>query len=260
MRKAGWIIAAVVVIALLGLIINALFAVSEPKYAGRPLSAWLKLCNQNYPTLTLDADAAVRNIGPAGIPTMLRLLQARDSSFKLRAVKLVRKIPFLNFQYWPAESRQTAALQGFRLLGASASNAVPALIKIYEDHASDEIQLAASQALKYIGPASAGAVPMLLRLATNSNESIRWRAIDTLGGIHASPDVVVPALTAALRDPSASVRMNAADALGNFGPAAKPATAALLHSLLDELVRNRAEEALEKINPSALGDNMVNER
>lgn len=262
MRKTWWIITTVLVIALLGLITNAMLAASEPKYAGKSLSAWLKVYNQNPAVLTItnEADDAVRKIGTAGIPTLLRLLQARDSSFKLRVVGLAQKLPFLNYRHWPAASRRFAALQGFRLLGAGASNAVPALIRIYENHDSDEVQLAASLALKYIGPASAKAVPMLLRFATNSIEALRWRAIDTLGGIHARADIVVPVLTRALRDPSASVRINAADALGNFGPEAKPATAALLISLRDELVKSRAEEALEKIDPSALAQNAPVER
>ena len=86
---------------------------------------------------------------------------------------------------------------------------------------------------------------------------INTRAREAVDAIKAATngrlDLVVPALTRALRDPNPSVRGNSASALGQIGGAAKPAVPELLRLLQDtnNYPRLRSMEMLLKIDPEA---------
>src|SRR5581483_7642785 len=136
---------------------------TEPVFNGRPLGFWLEALETwtNSAQLQVardNADAALQSSGTNAIPTLLRWLTAHDSrvAFKLR--NLMAKVsPHGSF-------RRTALLQhqlandGFNILGARASNAVPALINIIE-HAPDlHSRVTAIWAIGYIGPPATNAI------------------------------------------------------------------------------------------------------
>ncbi len=113
-------------------------------------------------------------------------------------------------------------------MGADASNAVPALIELYDRDLSILGQSTIARALGNIGPAAKQAVPSLLKRGTNPNRSVRASAIYALGQIHCDPEQVVPLLTKSLADTNAWIRWKAALGLKAFGADAKPAVPALV--------------------------------
>ena len=116
----------------------------EPVYQGRRLSDWLRgyapMSMGGYalvgtgggPSISWEqADAAMGDAGTRAIPTLLRLLRARDSGVKTKLIELAQKQHFIPISHTPAASLNFEAAMGFRRLGTNAGGAVPALVKIY---------------------------------------------------------------------------------------------------------------------------------
>ncbi|MDB6063806.1 MAG: hypothetical protein JWR26_14 [Pedosphaera sp.] len=138
----------------------------------------------------------------------------------------------------------------FTALGASASNAVPQLMKMYNGNDFDYSQRMILGSLGATGPAASNAVPLLLRIAAKTNDPALLVSIFALGSIHSEPEKVVPLLSKWLRDPNLNVvRFFAAKSLGRFGTEARLATSDLLERLQDQdfQVRVNALEALARI-------------
>lgn len=76
-------------------------------------------------------------------------------------------------------------LKGLR---ADAEPAIPALMKLVEDHVGGEVENRAIETLGDLGPAAKCAVPLLTKAAESGGEDISWRAVDALGNI--GPDAV----------------------------------------------------------------------
>ena len=170
----------------------------EPVYEGKPLSYWL----ESYGPIMVatnrsqrEADAAVRQAGTNALPTLLRMLRARNSSMTLKLVELVQQQHFVAIHFlFPRLDRNYQAQVGFRILRADASNAVPALIKILEEKRSWESAMFTAISLGNIGPAAAAAVPALLQNATDPESEARGSSLLALGLIGAVPERVVPVL------------------------------------------------------------------
>jgi hypothetical protein len=286
----GRIILRVIVASLLVAIVGAagwLIATwpSDPKYNGKPLTYWLE---HYWPTPTnmggsyILADPqsveAIRNIGTNGIPTFLRLIRAQDSPIKLKLIALAQKQHLVTIEFsgrgliytgppqpatpqkkrprikfTPAGVRNQWAAFGFGELRSAASNAVPSLTELLDDHPSQISQVSAIQALGAIGPAAGPAAPCIVRVLAGTNVADRGNCVWALGQIHAHPDLAVPALTDLLSD--RSLAQAAAEALAQFGPAAEPAVP-VLTELLDDPnsnVHRAATNALERIT-SATSD------
>src|SRR5260370_12669481 len=82
----------------------------EPVYQGKSLSYWCDHCAANSflssdQELQEQAGIAIRAIGTNAIPTLLRMLKARDSKFKLGLIQLTRKQHFFDFKWRTAESK-----------------------------------------------------------------------------------------------------------------------------------------------------------
>jgi len=234
------------------------FSFRQPMYQGKRLSKWLEGYNsRSDPFIPLSerpqwqqADRAVRHFGTNAIPTLLGVLRVRDALWKLTLVRLAAK-QGLFIPYTPALERNMCAAMAFASLGGTASNSVPALVQIYKENRSKESRNAVVVAMGNIGPAAGRAVPCLLDAATNSDFSIRFNALTSLGEIHAQPELVVPVLVAALRNRDES-RVAAEDALGDFGTDAKAAVPALVELLKDESPQRRfAASSLKRIDPHA---------
>lgn len=232
---------------------------AEPLYQGKPLSEWLKAYQLTEAMRMADleaqqqkADEAVRHAGTNALPTLLRMLRAKDSALKIQFMHLARRQNIFRIQCTPADERNDAALRAFKVLGVSAQSVVPALIEIADQDISPVSHYSAIDALGCIGPAASEAVPALLQWATNGDPTLRWHAMNALGEIGAEPDRVVPVLINGLRDPN--TRPSAAFALGKFGPDAKPAIAALtvfLDSRKDTTDKSVYTNALKLIDTEA---------
>jgi HEAT repeat protein len=237
MRKRVQIALAVFFVVLGGVIAWQVARLREPVYHDKPLSAWLQSYGAN--SESQESDDAVRNIGTNAIPILLDNLRAYDSQLKL-------PLAALGMRFTPAETRHTRAEKGFSALGAEASNAVPALIAIYDENVSPSARKAAANALVEIGPASKAAIPALIKSAADTNAEVRAFALYTLGRLALESKLVVPVLIKGLRDPDREVRSNAAfglEALAFMGGDAKPAIPALVETLKDSQVSARASAA-----------------
>ncbi len=212
------------------------------------MSEWLAAYNGPSP----ETDEAVRRLGTNAIPTLLRMLRAKDSRVTAKVVRLVQKQHLIKFAYTYDFQKNGAAARAFDSLGADAKDAVPELIKIFEKNISANSQNYTAWALGAIGPPAAKAVPLLLRASTETNYT-RRNAIYALGKIHAEPELVVPALTNLLTNPDRDVRASTISSLELFGSGAKSAVPVLIQSLNDPNppVRKLARSALQKIDPEA---------
>jgi HEAT repeat protein len=157
---------------------------------------------------------------------------------------------------------------GLQALGPGATNAVPRLIEILEQGASESSIDYTARTLAVIGPEAKAAVPSLLRAATDSNLSNHSYALWALGMIHANPDEVVPVLITALGNPSGQDQLFAVIALGKFKGDAKsavpalekvleslkptPASAAATQTFISQIeIRIEARKALQQIDPES---------
>ncbi len=261
MRKKRYLLS-VVLVALIGGLACMVFRQSEsaePMYEGKPLTYWFR----NY-YLTAGhywwqgkMYNAVRDTGTNAIPTLLRLLQAKDSPLKLRLSKAMESITLIHHQqYWTAGSRNMAGAKGFQILHDSGAGAVPDLLRILDLHVSSDSENCTIEALGHIGPGAEAAVKSLLQRVTGTNWFLSNSAMEALGKIHSHPELVVPVLIAKLRAGDKYAieysMPTAADALAGFGENARTAVPALLAILAqtNEFARLGAVRALGNIHAS----------
>ncbi len=252
MGKLSLILAGFLLIASLAVVASFLRKPAEPIYEGRSLGVWLRGYLGGEPERQ-RADEVMLQIGTNAIPTLLRMLRERDSAIAVRLVVLLRRQNLVKIRYTFADERNAEAAQAFAVLGARAKDAVPELIRIYQQNFSDSSRCRACNSLGAVGPAASEAIPTLLSGLTNADWSVRELCADTLGMIHSRPQTVVAALAKALRDTNDTVRAFAALGLGRFGADAKPAVADLVRLLEDPESPPRwfATNALEMIRSPA---------
>lgn len=229
----------------------------EPLYQGKALSSWLEAYDPYLrwnikPSQKQEVDAAVRHIGTNAIPTLLRMLRARDGRLKARFLEVLNKQRIVKFNPTPpAENLHFAAATAFAVLGAEASDAVPELINIYKQNISESSQYHTVLALSMIGPPSNAAVPTLVESMSASNAEMRLCIVSALARIHPKPELVVPVLINNLNDPLPLNRQAIVHLLGDFGTNAKQATSDITKMLNDpsDAVREAVTNALKLINP-----------
>lgn len=199
----------------------------EPVYQGKPLSYWCFQYASNsfnpYGQADKQAEIAIRTIGTNAVPTLLRWFTVEDSEFKRKFIQFTRRKHLININWRPAELMRFEAESGFRCLGPDGASAIPSLIKIYDDPSY---------------------VP---------RSYLHFASVQTLGDIHAKPELTVPVLARALNDPDEGVRVVAASGLAAFGYDAKSAVPELIKALADPFpeVRDNAASALKLIDPAA---------
>jgi HEAT repeat protein len=168
--------------------------------------------------------AAVTNAGAAAVPDLLGLVRAKDTPLGLKLIALAQKQHYFAVVHIADKALNERARYAFRLLGPTASNAVPALIKIYKENISYESRLAAIDALGAIGPRASAGIPVLTNATASTNATERMTAAWSLGMIRSQPDMVIQVMFhLMMNDPDAGVRRQAAYSLRNFGPEANSA-------------------------------------
>jgi len=244
MRKRVQIALAVLLLTLLGVTAWQVFLPREPVYQGIRLSGWLEYYRSDADAP--EVDEALRKFGTDAIPFLLKNLRAEDSRLRMM-------LTAVGLKYTPAETFHMRAEKGFGALGAEASNAVPALIGVYEQSGCPSGRHAAANALVEIGPAADQAIPALIKSTTGTNSEVRAFALYTLGRIALQPGLVAPVLIRALGDTDREVRYQAAFGLSSFafmGGDARPAVPALIETLQDSDAGTRcgAAQALGHIH------------
>lgn len=223
----------------------------DPVFHGRPLHVWLKKLDHcemaGIGGANADGEQAVmRDIGTNALPTLTRMLTAKDSPLELKVIALARKQNLIKFRFRRAELKHLVAAGWLESMGANAAPAVPDLLASYRRETSPYARASIAEVLGSIGPGAQAGVSSLLQDAGSTNDYLRSTAIASLGKIRSDPGRVVPALIRALHDPDDNVRLAAADSLGEFGAAARPAVPALM-GLLTEHGRDDAEDAAEAL-------------
>jgi hypothetical protein len=145
MQKRVYIALAVLLVMLAGVIAWQVLHLREPIYQGKRLSSWLE-AYKLYGVAGVEtwqvrveqqeADEAVRRIGTNALPTLLRMLRAKDSALKVKLMDLAQKQRFIHINYIPSDELNYRACSAFGVLRAKAQSAVPALIRIYEQNIS----------------------------------------------------------------------------------------------------------------------------
>lgn len=227
-----------------------------PMYEGKPLSYWLECLDITYPHETSEqkAEHAIQAIGTNAIPTLLKMVEKKDSPLKNRLIALRRKERFLKIKIVPDYYYHALATYGFGVLGKDGRKGVPALIKILNDSDCDGCRNSAIASLGGIGPAAESAVPTLVRsLVVDTNYGHKLYIISALGEIHAHPEIAVPALTNCLADSRTGVREFTIKALGSFGTNAAQAIPILEKKLTDydSGIQKLSLDALKRIDPKA---------
>jgi hypothetical protein len=144
---------------LLGAVVTFAPKSNEPVYEGRSLTQWLREVDEaplswngleetNHPVRI--AIRAVRAIGTNGVPTLLRLIEARDSRAKTAVLYLLDKQTVVRIRVRRAENLNRYGIKGFQLLRTNAQAAVPSLL--VDSHAKDpQLRTRALLALEMLG-------------------------------------------------------------------------------------------------------------
>jgi HEAT repeats len=187
-----------------------------PVFEGKTLDFWLRqyrstAANPDKVVQNEQAVRAVRSIGTNAVPALLKMVRAKGSKYGLSDLNI-------------------KGVDGFYILGAAASNAVPELVEIFEENKYPTSRASAAHALEGIG---SGAFAFM-----------------ALAKIPASCDRVIPIATQALNDTNFLVDYEAMNVLGNCGTSAKEAVPALVEMLTnaDIKLRRSASVTLGKIH------------
>lgn len=243
----------------------------EPVYQGRPLSSWLdhhvasSSARPPYGSPAWkEADEAIRHIGTNAVPTLVRMLRAKDKpDFVLKLMDWGRRHGLPGMQYRRASAQHEEAEYAFEMLGADAVSAVPDLIEIYRRNISESSHMYAALSLGHLGRGAEAALPVLIDSFTHTNKDVRFYAVSAVMHIGGQPDVVIPALTSALKDSNVNVRWNALVGLSMFGGRARPAVPEILQMLDDpgmlgdESIKPQVELAVWRIAPEKIGKPLV---
>lgn len=218
----------------------------EPVYDGTPLRYWLSgydatVSGRKKRPTQPRADEVIREIGTNTIPTLLSMLDERESALGLRLDVLARqqKIFKINWEYRHAYDDSYDAVKAFRVLGPQTVDLMPQLIKIYDKN----LHPYSRQSIVAIVASSAPRAPeteafLMQALADTNDFIVRMNAAVALGEIHAPASVAVPALIRALSDPENGVRYWAVVSLAEYGKEARAATPALKKVIEEEMANS----------------------
>src|SRR5262249_33527604 len=97
----------------------------------------------------------------------------------------------------------------------------------------------------------------------HTNSEVRFHAVSAVMHIGGAPDIVLPALTGALKDPSVNVRWNALAGVSMLGSRGRPAVSEILKMLNDPgmvgsiSIIQQVETTLWRIAPEQVGKPLV---
>ncbi len=212
----------------------------EPRYLGQPLSFWLSGNWVSHTPVELafihdNQDAAIRQMGPTAVPTLVRWLRAHDSPLELNLFVLLQKQSYIHFHRFTDVQQHRLASDGFVALGASAQSAIPYVLEIAQHGPDNDSRMHALFVLSQLGAPTERDLPALVNSAicANSPDAQRY-AIQALGRIHAQPSLVVPALLSVLKTSSDKTHVDALKALCQM-PAVPRLSRPVVSAMIDVL-------------------------
>lgn len=262
MKFSKPILSAIVVMATIGIFACLLQRSAGPFYQGKPMRYWLQQYKYNHfydsgGELDRQAQAAIQHIGPGAIPIYLRMMDAKESWFRVKLVSLLSwqwrnrlHVPD-NLDYRDEiDTQRELGGSGIAALGPEAQPAIPAIEKLLKDE-NLAIRENAASVLGALGPVASNAVPSLIECLMDPDSAVRSRAELSLHVIVQHPGQVITIVDPFLDSNDQRLRLTALTALGSFGPAAKPTVPHILKLLndSDQAVRDCAVNALLAIAP-----------
>ncbi len=166
---------------------------------------WVDDLSSTNLTVRLRAVESLAAAGSPAIPALERALTSDDPAVRRQAVIALRRI------------------------GPQAVEAVPGLVNRLKDDDRGVVE-EALVALERIGPGAESAVTAIAEIIDQSNTSLRFVAIEALGGIGLP---AVPALQEKLRHPEEACRLKAAIQLSRLGKPTEEAAQVLRAGLTD---------------------------
>ncbi len=181
-------------------------------YQGKSVKTWSELAYSGDPTAT----TALKTLGSNAVPTLIELLQTKDSLLHKELWSLAPRLPtrwrrIVWRRIGPPNAAATrgAAARALGIIGPEANAAVPFLARALQDP-EHEVCWDAATALSRIGKES---VPVLIA-ALQNRDSTRRRAIAyALAEIGPDAEAALPALTQRLQDNDPEVQKAAAYSL-----------------------------------------------
>ena len=220
-RRLAFIIASLVLVIALIVYLCWPSGPYGPSYQGRALTSWLQdyanpvhnlqhvsdLRELNFAQRFKDAEHAVKEIGTNGIPTLLQLLQAKDSGFKRIFFGSGNQFSLHRYTISAREKRDMA-FAGFMILQKEALPAVPQLMALSK-HSDPEVRMRAFDCLVIIeSPDLEPLVPVLVQFSHDPDPVNREKAAQqmrmfiqmispeeakTAGVYEAFPELIPPA-------------------------------------------------------------------
>ena len=283
-KKSVAVIAAILFLALAFVAWALIQQNSEPIWNGMPLSAWTEdLATGSSREIREAADDAIRHIGAAGVPSLLQMLRARDTTLHSAVARLIRELnrrqSKMVFGVVSAREQHVNAALAFEVLGPIGRPAIPELKKLLARVPEPEF---VADALAGIGPEGVVAIleslpkvapekrwvlyssaakwpsqapaitAALLRSIKSPNAEERRDAAGFLGRFKQDPATTVPALISALRDKEGKVRVQALSSLAELGTNATTAIVPLMALARNKswLPTSEVSNALARIQPA----------
>lgn len=221
------------------------FHTAEPRYRGRTVGQWLSAYHYENGKLIYKPipgyDEAIRALGTNAIPSLVRMLSAKDPLFYQPIVQFFGDVqhPVVNWlrlnKAWLG--RRDAAV-GFGVLGPTATNVIPALLKTKP---TGELV----DSLNAMGP---DGLPLVLRTIEAGNDAIRFTGLFALQAKAYDRKTVVETWLHYANDPSPKVRWAAVTLLWAAPLQERPEVLPKLQELQHDPDRKVAEMASLTLN------------
>lgn len=250
-RVIGYAIAAVAVVT--AIVVCVLGNEREPSHDGKTLTQWLvemQGLGMNNRAKYNECSEAVYTMGTNAVPTLLRMVDCKDSPVKLKAIQWLGPQWSERLKMRRADYYHSKVTFGFSSLRERAAPAVPGLIALL--HSSDRgVQAAAAECLSDIGPEAGPATEELVQLLHNCTRNdgiLILSAMDGLRGPVRNVEIAVPELLIWINGERKSWNyvQHAVEVLYSYGPAAKAAVPAL-QSLLNDPDPNLSNAAFNSL-------------
>ena len=257
------------------------FLSGEPAYQGKRLSAWIQ--DLEWVTSNLNSEAktnrhaaavlAVRQIGPSGLPFLLRGLRTEGSRWEPNKETWSH---LLHVNYVPPREHNARIFAAIEALGSDARSGMPTMVEILQSgripgmaivlretfgpdaipyliegltNRFAQVRAASAAGLRGLGHSGEPAMDALIAGFADGDRDARLQCVVAAGRVRGRSPAAVPALIRMLKDPDHEVRAQAAKALGLYGPKALDALPELRRATEDKegQVSERAIEALKMI-------------
>jgi hypothetical protein len=242
--------AALLCIGVLALVLNR-HRSGEPKFDGKTLT---ELMLEEHPGGFQPPHRVVRSLGTNAIPALLRMLCRTNSSPPPLGTALLYEVGLISYPAF-AERDNWFAEEGFGDLGRDASNALPALIRIYHQKFSKQSQISAVHSIGRVG--SFEEVNAFMRqVVTNSDVKLASSAFYYLAPA-STPETSLPFLIEAITNPASRFPKEALSMLRKFKTNAVPALLTCVAT--PGRMNYQAKELLCDLDPGTAAKILTNE-